>query len=72
MIFFFLKKKKESKDCPNLKVIRLFGLEAHDEGLDEPYCEYQYVDHPRRSVDVPGQIRAAFPDAQVSTTSVAG
>jgi hypothetical protein len=30
----------ESKDCPNLKVIRLFGFEAHDEGLDEPYCEY--------------------------------
>jgi hypothetical protein len=56
----------ESKDCPNLKVIRLFGFEAHDEGLDEPYCEYQYVDHPGRSIDVPGKIRAAFPDAQVS------
>jgi hypothetical protein len=27
--------------------------------------QYQYLDHPGRSVDVPGQIRAAFPDAQV-------
>jgi hypothetical protein len=35
----------ESKDCPNLKVIRSFGFEAYDEGVDEPYCEYQYVDH---------------------------
>jgi hypothetical protein len=54
----------ESKECPDLKTIRLFGFEAHDEGIDEPYWEY--VDHPGRSVDVPCQIRAALPDAQVS------
>ena len=54
----------ESEDCSNLKVIRLFGFEAHEEGADTTYCNY--VDYPDRSVDVPGQIRAAFPDAEVS------
>jgi hypothetical protein len=54
----------EYERCPNLKVIRLFGFEAHDEGLED--ISYGGMDYPDRSVDVPGQIRAAFPDAEVS------
>jgi hypothetical protein len=54
----------ESNQCPKLKVIRLFGFEAHDEGVGE-HCATQ-MDHPDCSVDIPGQLRAAFPDAEVS------
>jgi hypothetical protein len=54
----------ESKRCPNLKVIRLFGFEAHDEGVPKRFCNPMC--YPDRSVDVPGQLRAAFPDAEVS------
>jgi hypothetical protein len=54
----------ESNNCPNLEVIRLIGFEAHDEGVDEFYRNH--VDHPNCSVDVPGQLRAAFPNAEVS------
>lgn len=44
----------KSKRCLNLKIIRLFGFEAHDEGVDEAFrgCG----NFPNRSVDVPGQI----------------
>jgi hypothetical protein len=51
----------ESKSYPNLEVIRLFGFEAHEEGLDEWYK----IGYPDCSVDVPGQLRAAFPKAEV-------
>ncbi|KAJ4312542.1 hypothetical protein N0V94_007399 [Neodidymelliopsis sp. IMI 364377] len=54
----------DSKQCPDLKVIRLFGFEAHDGGDTEHYAAQ--MDHPDCSVDVPGQLRAAFPDAEVS------
>lgn len=53
----------DSKACPDLRTIRLFGFERHDEGVD---ARYSRVNYPNRSVDVPGQLRARFPDAEVS------
>ncbi|KAG9190337.1 hypothetical protein G6011_08425 [Alternaria panax] len=53
----------ESKSCPNLEVIRLFGFEAHEEGVDE--FHRIHVDYPNSSIHVPGQLRAAFPNAEV-------
>ena len=52
-----------------MKVIQLFGFEAHNEGVDEYELGYD-VDHANRSVDVPGQLRAAIAGAEVSDYAV--
>lgn len=54
----------EGEECPNLEVIRLFGFERFDEGVDEVYGD---PDYPDGSVDVPGQLKAAFPEAEVTS-----
>lgn len=54
----------ENDECPNLKVIRLFGFEPDDEGVDECYGD---LDYPNGSVDLLSQLQAAFPDADVTT-----
>ena len=53
----------DSKACPHLRTVRLFGFERHDEGVDASNNRLNYPNH---SVDVPGQLRARFPDAEVS------
>jgi hypothetical protein len=53
----------EDDACTNLKVIRLFGFERDDEGVDVE-C-YGDPDYPDGSVDVPSQLQAAFPSAEV-------
>jgi hypothetical protein len=53
----------ESKEFANLKAVRLFGFEAHDEGVDTEYARERI--YPNDSVDVPSQLQAAFPDAEI-------
>ncbi|KAJ4288907.1 hypothetical protein N0V90_011248 [Kalmusia sp. IMI 367209] len=54
----------ESEEYPNLKIIRVFGFEPHEEGIHK--LGWIGRDYPDESVDVPGQLRAAFPDAEVT------
>lgn len=53
----------ESKEFPVLKAIHLFGFEAHDEKVDLGY--YRQRMFPDDSVDVPGQLQGAFPNAEI-------
>ncbi|KAF2654479.1 hypothetical protein K491DRAFT_717081 [Lophiostoma macrostomum CBS 122681] len=55
----------EHKMWPNLQAVRLFGFERFDEGVEPEY--YGDPDYPDGSVDVPGQLQDAFPEAAIES-----
>ncbi|KAJ4341134.1 hypothetical protein N0V95_007298 [Ascochyta clinopodiicola] len=56
----------EPEQCPSMTLIRLFGFEAHSEGAEGTFSYSYGRDYPNSSVDVPGQLRAAVPHAEVA------